>query len=63
MDIDKQYDGLDLCGESPLWLGAAEMPAGRIGVARRIGIYREVHQPRRFYELGSPFVSGAPWLR
>ncbi len=63
LEIDKQYDGLDLCGERPLWLGAAELPVGQIGVARRIGISREVHQPRRFYELGSPFVSGAPRLR
>ena len=63
LGIDKRYDGLDLCGAGPLWLGAAEMPVGEIGVARRIGITREVNQPRRFYEQGSPFVSGAKRLR
>ena len=61
--IDKRYDGLDLCGQGPLWLGAAEMPVGRLGAARRIGITREVNQHRRFYEQGSPFVSGAKRLR
>ncbi len=59
LGIDKRYDGIDLCNEGPLWLGAAELPVGQIGVARRIGITRELEQHRRFYEHGSPFVSGA----
>lgn len=58
LGIDKRLDGIDLCGEGPLWLGAAALPVGEIGVARRIGISYEVERRLRFYEQGSPFVSG-----
>jgi DNA-3-methyladenine glycosylase len=58
MDIDKRYDGVDLCAQGPLWLGAGFRRAGAIGVSIRIGITREVHQLYRFYERGNPFVSG-----
>ena len=63
MDIDKRYDGVDLCAEGPLWLGAPLKRAGAIGVSVRIGINREVHQLYRFYERGNPFVSGLKRLR
>jgi len=63
MDIDKRYDGLDLCAEVPLWLGAPLKRAGAIGVSVRIGINREVHQLYRFYERGNPFVSGLKRMR
>jgi DNA-3-methyladenine glycosylase len=58
MDIDKRYDGVDLCAEGALWLGAPLKRAGAIGESVRIGINREVHQLYRFYERGNPFVSG-----
>ncbi len=59
MEIDKQLDSVDLCSyESPLWLGAAVRPAGPIGVTTRIGLSKEAHRKLRFYERGSPFVSG-----
>src|ERR1700694_1488063 len=63
MDIDKRYDGVDLCAHGPLWLGAALRSAGTIGMSIRIGITREVHQLYRFYERGSPYVSGLKRLR
>jgi DNA-3-methyladenine glycosylase len=63
MDIDKRYDGVDLCAEGPLWLGAPLKRAGSIGVSVRIGITREVHQLYRFYERGNPFVSGLNRMR
>jgi DNA-3-methyladenine glycosylase len=63
MDIDKRYDGVDLCAEGPLWLGAPLKRAGAIGVSVRIGINREVHQLYRFYERGNPFVSGLRRMR
>jgi DNA-3-methyladenine glycosylase len=58
LDIDKRFDGIDLCVEGPLWLGTAVRDPGRITTAVRIGITRDVDRPLRFFEAGSPFVSG-----
>jgi DNA-3-methyladenine glycosylase len=58
MQIDKRYDGVDLCAGEAVWLGT---PARRIGPIRsstRIGLTREVHRKRRFFESGNPHVSG-----
>jgi len=63
MDIDKRFDGVDLCAKGPLWLGAGLRRAGAIGVSIRIGITRQVRQLYRFYERGSPYVSGPKRLR
>jgi DNA-3-methyladenine glycosylase len=62
--IDQRLDGADLCSrESALWLGSAVRPAVAIGVTTRIGITRAAHRKLRFYEKGSPFVSGPARLR
>jgi DNA-3-methyladenine glycosylase len=58
MGIDLRSDGLDLCRSDELWLGTSPLPSGPIGKSVRIGISRETHRLRRFYELGNPFVSG-----
>ena len=63
MDIDKRFDGNDLCDSGPLWLGAPARRAGPISTSVRIGITREVHRLLRFYERGNPFVSGPNRLR
>jgi len=63
MDIDKRYDGVNLCAGGKLWLGAAVRRTGPIGASVRIGITRDVHRLYRFYERGSPFVSGPKSLR
>ena len=59
LQIDKRLDGVDLCaGGGPLWLGAAVRETAQIGKSVRIGITREVDRLLRFFEVGSPFVSG-----
>jgi len=63
MDIDKRFDGVNLCAGGNLWLGAAVRRTGPIGATIRIGITRDVHRLCRFYERGSPFVSGPKRLR
>ena len=63
MGVDKRFDGLDLCARgSALWLGAIETGRFRIGVSTRIGISKAVGHKLRFYERGSPFVSGPKGL-
>lgn len=56
--IDRAFDGVDPLRDSELWLAAAPNPRGRIGVSRRIGIRKAAHRRLRFYEAGSPYVSG-----
>ena len=58
LGIDERLDGVDLCAKGPLWLGTAVRETGRISTAVRIGITRDIRRPLRFYESGSPFVSG-----
>jgi len=56
--IDRRYDGADLCAPGPLWLGETNQPIGRIGRTVRIGISRAADEVLRFYECGNHFVSG-----
>jgi DNA-3-methyladenine glycosylase len=76
LNIDRSLDGVDLCAAGPLWLGTQVRPrlgpsylrAARhavLAVAKspRIGITRAAHRLLRFYERGSPFVSGPARLR
>lgn len=58
MAITLAEDGLDLCAPGPLFLAAPIRAAARIGTSVRIGITKEAERPLRFFELGSPFVSG-----
>lgn len=58
LEVDMSLDGVDLCAEGPIWLGSAVRKATPIGTSVRIGITHEVDRPLRFFEAGSPFVSG-----
>jgi len=60
LQIDRRLDGVDLCADGSLWLGTAVRVAAHIRTAVRIGITRDVDRPLRFFEAGSPFVSGPP---
>lgn len=61
--ISRRLDGVDLCARGELWLGEEVRPRGRIGTSVRIGVSKEAHRLLRFYERGSPFVSGTKSLR
>ena len=57
LDIDRRYSSHDLA-ESPIRL--IKMPSiadGQITTAKRIGISKAVHELRRFYITGNPYVS------
>ena len=60
--IGPQWDGVDLCGGAALWIGRPDGRAafcgGCVAATKRIGLSREMHALLRFYEPGSPFVSG-----
>ena len=58
LQIDKRLDGVDLCASGPLWLGTAVRETARVRTTVRIGIRYEVGRRLRFFEVGSPFVSG-----
>ncbi|MGH9574730.1 MAG: DNA-3-methyladenine glycosylase [Candidatus Acidiferrales bacterium] len=59
LQIDRRLDGVDLCADGPLWLGASVREPARILASPRIGITREMDRPLRFFEADSPFVSRA----
>ena len=63
MQIDFKQNGLDLCAAGPLWLAMSRQEPGAIGKSVRIGITRSVDRKLRFFERGSPYVSGPKRLR
>jgi len=58
LGIDRHHNGLDLCGQGSLWLGASIRPVGTVGVSSRIGLTREAERLLRFYERDNLYVSG-----
>src|ERR1700719_439663 len=57
--ISSRLDGLNLVdGSGSLWLGSGVREVAAVGESIRIGITKDAHRVLRFYELGSPFVSG-----
>jgi DNA-3-methyladenine glycosylase len=57
LGIDRAADGVALLGDGPLRLEPSAR-TGRIGRSRRIGISQAAHRLLRFYERGSPYISG-----
>ena len=62
MGIGPQHTGLDLCTRGALFLAAPVAPPGEIGVSTRIGLTKDAHRPLRFFERGTPFLSGPKQL-
>lgn len=56
--VGRDLDGIDLCRRGPLWLAPPVRPVGAIGTSVRIGLSREAERPLRFFERGSPALSG-----
>jgi len=60
--IDASLDGVDLLRGRELWLAAPALDRRPIGSSRRIGITKAPRRRLRFFERGSPFVSGPKHL-
>ena len=62
LQIDRRYDGVDLCLPGPLWLGKlaskGARATSRFAKTVRIGITKATNRLFRFYEPGNPYVSG-----
>ena len=58
MAVGPELNGLDMCRDGAIWLAEAPSAAGEIGSSVRIGITKEAHQLRRYFERGNPCVSG-----
>ena len=58
MRVTLAHDGADLCGTGPLYLGAPLHRTAPISVSTRIGITKDADRMLRFFEQGSPYVSG-----
>jgi DNA-3-methyladenine glycosylase len=62
LDIDRRFDGADPLVHPELWLAAPPQLPRRVRKSRRIGVSRAAHRLLRFYEAGSPYVSGPAGL-
>ena len=62
-EVDRSLDGVDLCAPGPIWFATSVREPKQIGESVRIGINVGVDRVQRFYERGSPFVSGSRKLR
>jgi DNA-3-methyladenine glycosylase len=62
LDVDRRFDGADLCADARLWLATDGRAPSRIRRGVRIGITREAQRKLRFFEADNRFVSGSRQL-
>ena len=60
--IDLRLDGVDLFTDERLWLAASAGRPPRVRTSRRIGLTRAAERRLRYYEAGSPWLSGPAHL-
>ena len=58
LDVGLELDGADLVRGTELWIAGPVGPVAAIGSSVRIGITRAAGRRLRFYEAGSPYLSG-----
>jgi DNA-3-methyladenine glycosylase len=60
LGVDRSYDGIDLCEQGRLWLGAPLRRQRKVEIGRsvRIGLTKEAHRLLRFFEKDNPSLSG-----
>jgi DNA-3-methyladenine glycosylase len=56
--IDTSLDGVALLESPDLWIARAGAEAPKVRKSKRIGITKAADRHLRFYEVGSPFLSG-----
>jgi DNA-3-methyladenine glycosylase len=56
--VGPELNGADMCAQGPIWLAHAPHLPGEIGTSVRIGISKEAHHLRRYFERGNLSVSG-----
>ncbi|MFN2528703.1 MAG: DNA-3-methyladenine glycosylase [Candidatus Baltobacteraceae bacterium] len=56
--IDRGLDGVDLLKSPELWIADGGLKSGAVRKSKRIGITKAADRHLRFYEAGSPHLSG-----
>jgi len=62
LEIDRSLDGIDLLTSPALWIADGGLKSGTVRKSKRIGITKAAERHLRFYEAGSPYLSGPRYL-
>jgi DNA-3-methyladenine glycosylase len=60
--VGPDLNAVDMCREGPIWLAHPPSLRGELGASVRIGISKETHHLRRYFERGNQCVSGGKAL-
>jgi len=56
--IESTLDGVDLLKSPELWIAGGALKSAAVRKSKRIGITKAAERHLRFYEVGSPYLSG-----